>query len=108
MQYSVPPRLMEISFGPKPSENVSTLTPMRLAIRKWPSSCTKISTPRTKRNARVLVTRWLRGSRRRLYPTRRPAGEGASPSVDFADIVEAAYARDAFAVVRVHRSPDDV
>ena len=41
MQYSVSPRVKLTSFGPKPSENVSTRTPMRRAIRKWPSSCTK-------------------------------------------------------------------
>ena len=40
------------SFGPKPSENVSTRTPMRRAIRKCPSSCTKISTPRTNTKAK--------------------------------------------------------
>ena len=45
-----------LGFGPKPSENVSTRTPMRRAMRKCPSSCTKISTPRTNRKASKVVT----------------------------------------------------
>ncbi len=56
-QYSVSPLLKDRILGPNPSENVRTRTPMRRAIRKWPSSCTKISTPSTKMNARKVVTR---------------------------------------------------
>src|SRR5262245_55648905 len=50
MQYSVSPRRMLNSFGPKPSENVSTRTPCQRATMKWPSSWTKTSTPRTNKN----------------------------------------------------------
>ena len=34
MQYSVSPRVNVSSFGPKPSENVSTRTPMRRAMQE--------------------------------------------------------------------------
>ena len=51
MQYSVSPRRTLMSFGPNPSENVRTRTPYQRATRKCPSSCTKIRTPRTNRNA---------------------------------------------------------
>ena len=70
MQYSVSPRLTFRIFGPKPSENVSTRTPTRRAARKWPSSCTKISTPSTNRNARRVVTVML--ALKYAILTRRP------------------------------------
>ena len=47
---SVSPRCTFNSFGPKPSENVSTRTPFHRASRKWPSSWMKTSTPRTNKN----------------------------------------------------------
>src|ERR1051326_5611714 len=108
MQYSVPPRLTLTSFGPKPSENVSTRTPMRRAIRKCPSSCTKISTPRTNRKARVLVTSSPGGSRRRLYPTRRARGVGSGPAVDLPHIVEAANVPVVGLLEDVHRVANDL
>src|SRR5262245_19631022 len=50
---------------------------MRRAITKWPSSCTKISTPRTNRKARMvkrlIVPQWPPG-RRRHGPGRRSRG----------------------------------
>ena len=36
MQYSVSPRVNSSSFGPKPSENVSTRTPMRARHQEVP------------------------------------------------------------------------
>ena len=42
------PLLLPIILGGKPRENRSTLMPMRLAARKWPSSWKKTSNPRTK------------------------------------------------------------
>ena len=44
MQYSVSRPRNRTSFGPKPMENISTLTPKTLAHTKCPSSCTKMST----------------------------------------------------------------
>src|SRR5260221_3675857 len=54
--------------GLNPSWNLSTRMPTRFAARKWPSSCTKTSTPRTIRNARTVVTRLA--SDFQLYPAR--------------------------------------
>src|SRR6185503_18541070 len=107
MQYSVSPRLKLSSFGPKPSENVITRTPMRRAIRKWPSSCTKISTPRTNRKARALVTMSPGRLRNRLYPSPSPGGELARPPVDRAHVVQAGDRRRAVLLERVHRQADD-
>src|SRR6266498_3995785 len=44
-RYSVPPRVSLIRAGPKPRENLRTLTPRHFATRKWPSSWTKITRP---------------------------------------------------------------
>src|SRR4029450_138297 len=54
--YSVSPRFTLSSIGPKPSEKVSTRTPCQRAIMKWPSSCTKTSTPSTSGKASQLAT----------------------------------------------------
>src|SRR4026209_2743002 len=81
MQYSVSPRVNLSIFGPNPSENVSTRTPRRRAARKCPSSCTKISTPRTKRNDTRVVTRG--SSTFRLYGQSFRLGPG--PGVHLPD-----------------------
>src|SRR3954469_5664734 len=105
MQYSVSPRFTLSSLGPNPSENVSTRTPMRLAIRKWPSSCTKMSTPRTNRNATMLVTEDTleTGLGRRLYSSCRSRRELAGPAVDPAHLVQTRHGSRADALIRVHR-----
>src|SRR4051794_35448639 len=112
MQYSVSPRLTFSSLGPKPSENVSTRTPMRRAIRKCPSSCTKMSTPRTNKKASTVNIspggREPEKSGDRLYSSRRPGRERPSPAVDRAHIVQAGDVRGAVALICVHRVPDDV
>lgn len=46
MQYSVSPRFQEKSLGPKPIENFGTYSLRFFAIRKWPSSWTKIDPPK--------------------------------------------------------------
>src|SRR6185369_5437557 len=115
MQYSVSPRLTLISFGPKPSENVSTRTPMRRAIRKWPSSCTKMRTPRTNKKASTVnISPGGPGtgkSRDRLYSSRRPGRERPGPAVDFPDISKSRKTGDtrgAVQFVGVHGVPDHI
>ena len=48
MQYSVSRPRRRTTFGPKPSEKVSTFTPKIFAHTKWPSSCTKMSTEQSR------------------------------------------------------------
>jgi hypothetical protein len=48
MQYSVSRPRIRSTLGPKPIENLSTLTPKTLAQKKWPSSCTKMSTEQSR------------------------------------------------------------
>src|SRR3954467_5257419 len=55
MPYSVSPRRKLRMVGLKPSWNFRTLIPTRLAARKCPSSCTKISTPSTNAKDRSVV-----------------------------------------------------
>ena len=107
MQYSVSPRLIFRSFGPKPSEKVRTRTPTRRAIRKWPSSWTKISTPRTNRKARSVVT--IAPVSKTLSARRsRGRGEVVRPAVNRPDVAEARDARRAVPLEGVHGQPDDV
>src|SRR4029079_10663606 len=103
MQYSVSPRRTLRSFGPNPSENVSTRTPMRRAMRKCPSSCTKIRTPSTKTKAKMLV---ITGLGARLYPTRRAPCETARPCVDGSPLGQRTDVRRMFAFVGLHRVGD--
>ena len=48
MRYSVSPRVKPKRRVPKPIENRTTFTPSAFATRKWPSSWTKISPPRSR------------------------------------------------------------
>src|SRR6187402_3552072 len=100
--YSVSPRVKPTRRGPKPSENLSTLTPTRRAMTKWPSSWTKIRTPRTNRNARSVVKKGT--SDLQFYRLRQGYGESAGPTVDFAYRLERVGGHRG---VRVHRLLDD-
>src|SRR3979411_2063002 len=81
-QYSVSPRRMLNNFGPKPSEKVNTRTPCQRATRKCPSSCTKTSTPRTKRNGRSVD---IRTSGDHGAGTNHLSSIRAGPAVQFPD-----------------------
>src|SRR4051794_21544902 len=112
MQYSVSPRFTLISLGPKPRENVSTRTPIRRAIRKCPSSCTKMRTPRTNKKASTVNIspggREPEKSRDRLYSSRGSGRERTSPSVDLPHVGEAADASGPIGLVPVHGVANDV
>src|SRR6185437_2301970 len=119
MQYSVSPRCVLSSFGPKPSEKVSTRTPMRRAIRKCPSSCTNTRTPSTNAKASRVTTDGSSSStpgRHKGRPLQTPetrrfhrelrqqvAGTGARPVVDGAHLRERP---DSERLVRSHRFAD--
>ena len=85
--------------GLNPSWNVSTRTPRRWAARKWPSSCTNTSTPRTNANdsssrhtvsldsivpREQIPARYSRAQRstaRTAAPASRPSTAGGPPSL---------------------------
>ena len=47
MLYRVPFFTLDQSAGPNPMENSCTQMPNRRAARKWPSSCTSTTVPKT-------------------------------------------------------------
>jgi hypothetical protein len=72
MTYSVSPRVKPITFGPKPMEKRGTSMSTHFAVMKWPSSCTKMSTPSTTMVARIVVS--ISSSRPRGDLTGLPVG----------------------------------
>ena len=108
MQYSVSPRVNLSELRAEAERERQHADADAARHRKWPSSCTKISTPSTNRNARMLVTR--APSVTTSIVTRRSSGrELARPAVDRPDVGQAPDTRAApFALVGVHRQLDDV
>jgi hypothetical protein len=90
MTYSVSPRRNPITFGPKPMENRGTSMSTHFAVMKWPSSWTKMRTPRTTIVARIVVSmlssgRWRRpGGHAGPHPARcrgcQPARTAGRPA----------------------------
>src|SRR5215203_1973222 len=100
-QYSVSPRVNDRTLGPNPSENVRTRTPIRRAIRKWPSSWTKISTPRTNKKLRmVVICNYLYV---RVYFMGLLLGEPAGPAVDRPHVIQGGRLASTRLLIRVHR-----
>src|SRR5260221_8403338 len=103
MPYSVSPRRKLMIVGLKPSWKRRTRMPTRLAARKWPSSCTNTSTPRTNANERIVVN--PESSDFQFYPSGRLLGILASPAIDRPDRRQRP---DLFRPVRVERQCNDV
>src|SRR5206468_11147426 len=102
MPYSVSPRRKLAMVGLNPSWNLSTRMPTRFAARKWPSSCTNTSTPRTKANARRVVNPGT--SDFQFYRARDLLRIIARPAIERAYLVEPAHL---CRLVRIHRGFDD-
>src|SRR5579862_1725175 len=103
MPYSVPPRVKLRIVGLKPSWNFSTRMPTRLAARKWPSSCTNTSTPRTKANDKIVMITGT--SDLQFYPAGDIQRIVARPLVGRADIGQGGHRPG---VVGIHRALDDL
>src|SRR2546422_4646547 len=103
MPYSVSPRWKLITVGLKPSWNLSTRMPTRLAARKCPSSCTNTSTPSTKANARSVVK--LVTSDLQFYPAGDLLSALTSPAIHGADSPQRGYLCRS---MRRHRALDHV
>src|SRR5947208_14189607 len=103
MLYSVPPLWTLSTVGLKPSWNLSTRMPTRLAARKCPSSCTNTSTPSTNANDRIVINR--RTSDLQFYPARQLERTLARPLIDCTDLLER---RHLDRQMRIHRSLDDL
>src|SRR5215203_5124997 len=92
MLYSVSPRRILNTVGLKPSWNFNTLIPIRLAAMKWPSSCTKTSTPSTNANDRMVISEPdTNTSDFQLYPADDLTSVIAGPLVNRSHLRKGAY-----------------
>src|SRR6266542_4495782 len=101
--YSVSPRRKLTIVGLNPSWNFRTRIPIRLAARKWPSSCTNTRTPKTKANDKSVVK--TQPSDFQLYPACEIPRKIARPLIDFPDRLQTLHLNRR---MRIHRRLDNL